>query len=155
MRTIDFSPLFRNSVGFDRVQRLMDAAQQTEQSNAYPPYNIEQVGENGYNVTLAVAGFAPGDIDITLTERTLVVSGKTTTTKLNGPSCTAASPGAHSSAASSLLTTLRSKVRLLRMGFYRSNLSALSLKSKSRAKSKSAPSLVRKRSSKKLRNTHA
>jgi len=78
MRTIDFSPLFRNSVGFDRVQRLMDAAQQTEQSNAYPPYNIEQVGENGYNVTLAVAGFAPGDIDITLTERTLVVSGKTT-----------------------------------------------------------------------------
>jgi len=78
MRTIDFSPLFRHSVGFDRMQRLMDSAQQTEQSNAYPPYNIEQVGENGYNVTLAVAGFAPGDIDITLSERTLVVSGKIT-----------------------------------------------------------------------------
>ena len=78
MRTIDFSPLFRHSVGFDRMQRLMDSALQTEQSNAYPPYNIEQVGENGYNVTLAVAGFAPGDIDITLTERTLVVSGKIT-----------------------------------------------------------------------------
>ena len=76
MRTIDFSPLFRHSVGFDRMQRLMDSAQQTEQSNAYPPYNIEQDGENGYNVTLAVAGFAPSDIDITLSERTLVVSGK-------------------------------------------------------------------------------
>ncbi len=76
MRTIDFSPLFRHSVGFDRMQRLMDAAAQTEQNNAYPPYNIEQLGENGYQVTLAVAGFADGDIDITLTDRTLVVSGK-------------------------------------------------------------------------------
>ncbi len=76
MRTIDFSPLFRHSVGFDRMQRLMDSALETEQSNAYPPYNIEQVGENGYHVTLAVAGFASDDLDITLTERTLVVSGK-------------------------------------------------------------------------------
>jgi molecular chaperone IbpA len=76
MRTIDFSPLFRHSVGFDRMQRLLDAASQTEQNSAYPPYNIEQLGENGYQVTLAVAGFAEGDIDITLTDRTLVVSGK-------------------------------------------------------------------------------
>ena len=76
MRTIDFSPLFRHSVGFDRMQRLLDSAAQTEQNNAYPPYNIEQLGENGYQVTLAVAGFADTDIDITLTERTLVVSGK-------------------------------------------------------------------------------
>jgi len=76
MRTIDFSPLFRHSVGFDRMQRLMDAAAQTDQNNAYPPYNIEQLGEDGYQVTLAVAGFADGDIDITLTDRTLVVSGK-------------------------------------------------------------------------------
>lgn len=76
MRTIDFSPLFRHSVGFDRVQRLMDAASQAEQSSAYPPYNIEQLGEDGYRVTLAVAGFAESDLDITLTDRTLVVSGK-------------------------------------------------------------------------------
>ncbi len=76
MRTIDFSPLFRHSVGFDRVQRLMDAASQAEQSSAYPPYNIEQLGDDGYRVTLAVAGFAEGDLDITLTDRTLVVSGK-------------------------------------------------------------------------------
>ncbi len=76
MRTIDFSPLFRHSVGFDRMQRLLDAAAQTEQNNAYPPYNIEQLGENGYQITLAVAGFSDSDIDITLTDRTLVVSGK-------------------------------------------------------------------------------
>ena len=76
MRTIDFAPLFRHSVGFDRMQRLIDAAAQTEQSNGYPPYNIEQLGENGYQVTLAVAGFSDEDLDITLTDRTLVVSGK-------------------------------------------------------------------------------
>ena len=64
MRTIDFSPLFRHSVGFDRMQRIMDAAAQTEQNNAYPPYNIEQLGEDGYQVTLAVAGFAEDDIDL-------------------------------------------------------------------------------------------
>lgn len=76
MRSFDFSPLFRHSVGFDRVQRLIDAATQAEQTSAYPPYNIEQVGEDGYQVTLAVAGFAESDLDITLTDRTLVVSGK-------------------------------------------------------------------------------
>lgn len=81
MRTIDFSPLFRHSVGFDRMQRLMDAAAQTEQNTAYPPYNIEQLGENGYQVTLAVAGFGDGDIDITLTDRTLIVSGKMSDTE--------------------------------------------------------------------------
>ena len=76
MRTIDFSPLFRHSVGFDRMQRLMDAAAHSDNGNGYPPYNIEQLGENGYEVTLAVAGFSEDDIDITLTDRSLVVSGK-------------------------------------------------------------------------------
>ena len=76
MRTIDFSPLFRHSVGFDRMQRLLDATAQNEQNSAYPPYNIKQLGEDGYQVTLAVAGFSEDDVDITLTERTLVVSGK-------------------------------------------------------------------------------
>jgi len=77
MRAIDFSPLFRHSVGFDRVQRLLDTAAQTDQNSAYPPYNIEQLGETGYQVTLAVAGFSEDNIDITMTDRTLVVSGKT------------------------------------------------------------------------------
>ncbi len=76
MRTIDISPLFRHSVGFDRMQRLLDAAAQTEQSASYPPYNIEQYGDDEYQVTLAVAGFAEGDLSITLTDRSLVVSGK-------------------------------------------------------------------------------
>ena len=76
MRTIDFSPLFRHSVGFDRMQRLLDSAAQAEQSTAYPPYNIEQVGEDGYQVTVAVAGFSDDELDITLTDRSLVVTGK-------------------------------------------------------------------------------
>ncbi|MDP4796839.1 MAG: Hsp20 family protein [Rhodospirillales bacterium] len=77
MRTIDFSPLFRHSVGFDRVQRLLDTAAQADQTSSYPPYNIEQLGETGYQVTLAVDGFSEDNIDITMTDRTLVVSGKT------------------------------------------------------------------------------
>lgn len=77
MRTIDFSPLFRHSVGFDRMQRLVDSALQHDVSaNAYPPYNIEQTGDDEYRVTLAVAGFGDADLDITVKDNTLVVSGK-------------------------------------------------------------------------------
>lgn len=77
MRTIDFSPLFRNSVGFDRLQRLADAALQSDSgANSYPPYNIEQVGEDGYRISMAVAGFGESDLDVTTRENTLVVSGK-------------------------------------------------------------------------------
>ncbi len=77
MRTIDFSPLFRHSIGFDRMQRLLDSAARIEQSaNTYPPYNIENVGEDGYRISLAVAGFGEKDLDVTVIENTLVVSGK-------------------------------------------------------------------------------
>jgi len=76
MRTIDFSPLFRHSVGFDRMQQMLDSALQHDNSNAYPPYNIEQTGEDGYRITMAVAGFGPEDLDVTVTENTLVVTGK-------------------------------------------------------------------------------
>ena len=77
MRTIDFSPLFRHSVGFDRMQRLLDSAARIESSaNTYPPYNIEHVGEDGYRISLAVAGFGEKDLDVTVIENTLVVSGK-------------------------------------------------------------------------------
>ena len=65
MRTYDLSPLFRSSVGFDRLSRLIEASQATE-AVSYPPYNIEKLGENSYRVTLAVAGFGEGDIDITV-----------------------------------------------------------------------------------------
>ncbi len=77
MRTIDFSPLFRHSVGFDRMQRMLDSATRMDSSaNAYPPYNIEQVGEDNYRISMAVAGFSEQDPDVTAKENTLVVSGK-------------------------------------------------------------------------------
>lgn len=75
MRTIDFSPLFRSTVGFDRMQRMMEAAQQAENRTAYPPYNIEARGENAYRIVMAVAGFSRDDLDITQTENTLVIAG--------------------------------------------------------------------------------
>ena len=76
MHTIDFSPLFRHSVGFDRLQHLADAALQSDNdTKSYPPYNIEQVGECGYRISMAVAGFSEADLDVTSKENTLVVSG--------------------------------------------------------------------------------
>ena len=77
MRTIDFSPLFRHSVGFDRMQRMLDAATRMDSSaHTYPPYNIKQVGEDNYRISMAVAGFGEQDLDVTAKENTLVVSGK-------------------------------------------------------------------------------
>ena len=75
MRAYDFSPLFRYSVGFDRLQRLMDSAhEQVEVS--YPPYNIESVDDNAYRITVAVAGFGEADLDVTVADDTLTISGK-------------------------------------------------------------------------------
>src|ERR1043165_6358453 len=77
MHAFDFTPLFRSTIGFDRMQRLVESALQTEDSNyAYPPYNIESKGENAYRITMAVAGFAPDELDVTAKENTLVVSAK-------------------------------------------------------------------------------
>lgn len=76
MRSIDFTPIFRNSVGFDRLQTLAEASLQSDRNhNSYPPYNIEQIGEEGYRITMAVAGFSETDLDVTAKENTLVVSG--------------------------------------------------------------------------------
>jgi molecular chaperone IbpA len=77
MQTFDLTPLFRTSVGFDRMSRLMDAALTIEQSTKkYPPYNIVKKGENGYGITLAVAGFSENELEITSQENTLVISGR-------------------------------------------------------------------------------
>lgn len=79
MRTRDLSPLFRSSVGFDRLTRLMDAAQRVDEGQlAYPPYNIEQDGEDSYRITMAVAGFGEDELSITAQENQLVVAGKPT-----------------------------------------------------------------------------
>jgi molecular chaperone IbpA len=74
MRTFDFSPLFRSSVGFDRLAQLMDSARDDVPS--YPPYNIERTGEDQYRITMAVAGFGENDIEITAQENALTVVGK-------------------------------------------------------------------------------
>lgn len=78
MRPFDFSPLFRSTVGFDRMPQLMEAAMKgADHSDGYPPYNIEKQGDDKYRISLAVAGFGPDEIDITAKENTLLVQGKT------------------------------------------------------------------------------
>ncbi|MDE2184320.1 MAG: Hsp20 family protein [Alphaproteobacteria bacterium] len=74
MRAFDFSPLFRSTVGFDRLFDLMDSY--AEQSAGYPPYNIERTDENNYRITLAVAGFAEKDLDVQVREGVLTVTGQ-------------------------------------------------------------------------------
>lgn len=77
MNTIDLSPLYRNSVGFDRMASLIDAALRSDHvSSGYPPYNIESLGEDRYGITLAVAGFDRSELDITVEQGVLTVSGK-------------------------------------------------------------------------------
>ncbi len=77
MRTFDLSPLFRSTIGFDRLSRAMDAALQLNDSGvSYPPYNIEKVSDDGYRISMAVAGFAGDDIEITSHEGWLTVRGK-------------------------------------------------------------------------------
>ncbi|MDP7214445.1 MAG: Hsp20 family protein [Rhodospirillales bacterium] len=79
MRAYDFSPLFRYSIGFDRMQRLLDAASaHAETAQTYPPYNIETVGENTYRITVAVAGFREDDLDVTVKDNSLAITGKVT-----------------------------------------------------------------------------
>ncbi|MCW2242518.1 Hsp20 family protein [Azospirillum canadense] len=76
MGMIDFSPLFRSTIGFDRLSDLLDDAMRYEPSDNYPPYNIEKTDEDTYRITMAVAGFAPEDITITVQPNLLVVAGR-------------------------------------------------------------------------------
>jgi len=75
MRTIDFSPLYRSVVGFDRLADLLDSAT-LDGAAGYPPYNIERAGENAYRVEIAVAGFRPEDLNIEVKENLLTVTGR-------------------------------------------------------------------------------
>jgi molecular chaperone IbpA len=74
MTTIDFSPLFRSMIGFDRLSSALETAYRTE-PGGYPPYNVEVHGENDYRVTMAVAGFSQDDLEIEVTDNVLRVSG--------------------------------------------------------------------------------
>ena len=76
MTGFDFSPLFRSTVGFDRINRLMESAQAPQSDSAYPPYNIEKTDENHYRITVAVAGFGPEDLDVAVKDNSLAISGK-------------------------------------------------------------------------------
>lgn len=76
MRNLDLSPLFRSTIGADRMSRLLDAAFQMDGTASYPPYNIEKLGENRYRITMAVAGFSESELDVTTKDNLLIVSGK-------------------------------------------------------------------------------
>jgi molecular chaperone IbpA len=76
MRTFDLSPLYRSTVGFDRLFSLLDGVNGGETAQPYPPYNIERTGENAYRVTMAVAGFGENDLDIQSKENVLTVKGE-------------------------------------------------------------------------------
>ena len=79
MRTFDFSPLYRSAVGFDRLMTVLDAAQKNGGADSYPPYNIEKIGEDEYQITVAVAGFSSADLDVEVRDGQLLIVGKGTT----------------------------------------------------------------------------
>jgi molecular chaperone IbpA len=75
MRHYDLSPLYRSTVGFDRLFNLIDQATAPEAVPGYPPYNIERTGENAYRVTLAVAGFSENELSIESKENSVTIRG--------------------------------------------------------------------------------
>ncbi|HZR87958.1 MAG TPA: Hsp20 family protein [Bradyrhizobium sp.] len=75
MRTYDFAPLWRSTIGFDRLFDLLDETQRAAEDN-YPPYNIERLGEDRYQISLALAGFGPDEIAITAEQNVLTVEGR-------------------------------------------------------------------------------
>jgi molecular chaperone IbpA len=77
MRPFDFAPLYRSTVGFDRLFQLLDSVGGVESdASTYPPYNIERTADNQYRITMAVAGFTKDEIDIQVKEQSLTVKGE-------------------------------------------------------------------------------
>ena len=74
--TQDFAPLFRTAIGFDRLVRLMNTATETASAPSYPPYNIEKTGDDSYRLTMAVAGFSQDELEMTVKDNTLVITGR-------------------------------------------------------------------------------
>jgi molecular chaperone IbpA len=72
----DLSPYRRSTVGFDRLFDFLESAGRSEQTDNYPPYDIEKLSDDSYRITLAVAGFSPADIDITARQNMLIVTGR-------------------------------------------------------------------------------
>ncbi|MCC7321396.1 MAG: Hsp20 family protein [Rubellimicrobium sp.] len=79
MRTFDLAPLYRASVGFDQIADLMDRLGASDgTAGNYPPYNIERTADDGWRISIAVAGFGPGDLNVELRESALIVTGRKT-----------------------------------------------------------------------------
>ena len=77
MRTYDFAPLYRATVGFDQIADLMDRVLTTDtNTNSYPPYNIEKSDDDAYRISVAVAGFSDADLNVEVKEKSLVISAK-------------------------------------------------------------------------------
>lgn len=76
MRTLDFTPLWRSTIGFDHLADLVDSSLRQAADDHYPPYNIERSSEDAYRITLALASFAPEDIAVTAEQNTLTVEGR-------------------------------------------------------------------------------
>ncbi len=75
MRTFDLSPLYRSTIGFDRLFSLLDQTSGVENAPTYPPYNIERTDENAYRISIAVAGFSDADLALEVTDNLLTVRG--------------------------------------------------------------------------------
>ena len=73
---LDFSPLFRSAIGFDRVRDLLEKQMSFEPADNYPPYDVAKTGEDAYRITLAVAGFTPDDLSIVTEQNVLTVTGR-------------------------------------------------------------------------------
>jgi molecular chaperone IbpA len=77
MRSFDFTPIYRSTVGFDRLANMLESVAQFDPTaQSYPPYNIEQLGENDYRISMAVAGFGDNDLSVEVKEGVLTVAGK-------------------------------------------------------------------------------
>jgi molecular chaperone IbpA len=76
MRTYDFAPLYRSTIGFDRLAQMFDSLQRADSQPSYPPYNVELVAENKYRITMAVAGFDRSELEIETERDTLKIVGR-------------------------------------------------------------------------------
>jgi molecular chaperone IbpA len=76
MRNFDFSPLMRSTIGFDRIGQMFEDLERTQAADKYPPYNIVKRDADNYRISMAIAGFSEDDIDITVTENTLKITGE-------------------------------------------------------------------------------
>ena len=77
MRTFDFAPLYRSSVGFDQIANMMDRVLSNEGTTpSYPPYNIEKTADDAYRISIAVAGFSDADLSVEVREKALIVSAR-------------------------------------------------------------------------------